>query len=523
MRRSHVGLAGVFALVLFLAACGASGQGPMTWLDRPLDGSRLPLAPVTILAHASDADGVASFEFFIDEDPLGTLPAAGRRLGDATVAWTPTKPGTYTVRARAMDSAGNMGSETTSVVTVGEVVEPSPTARTEGEEREIAFLVQPELIASGDCAVLRWEVAPPADALLNGEVVPPTGEREVCPEETTDYQLLVPEWDQAKTVTLHVERPEQVELGMFLAVDPDAISEGECAALIWEVGAPEEWATLIEGSQVPHAGQQQVCPDTTTTYELLVETPDGVESKTVTLRVTALEEPTPQPTQIPVASPAATSPPGCAGAPVISYFRANPSTITAGQSSTLEWGPVTNGDSDVLVRSVAIEPGLGEVGSPGQRPVSPQTTTVYTLIATGCGGETRQQVTVVVSQAPPPPTGIDLAVTDLYAESLYGPLWVRVTNNGPDTATNASVHLSCQWHERDVVEGIDHQDQMAPMPIPIGSLSPGQTLAFNTDIPVDLQSYRYDVTCSIQVAFNDPNLGNNSHSETLTRDAPGGT
>jgi PKD repeat protein len=523
MSRSVVSFIAVLVMSVLLAACGSAGQGPMAWLDRPLDGSRLPLAPVTILAHASDADGVASFEFFIDEDALATVPAAGGRLGEATVAWTPTKPGTYAVRMRAMDSAGNIGSEATSVVTVGEIVEPSPTARTEAEEREIAFLVQPELIAPGDCAVLRWEVAPPADALLDGEGVPPTGEREVCPEETTDYQLLVPEWNQAKTVTLHVEQPEQVELGMFLAVDPDVISEGECAALIWEVGAPAEWATLIEGSEVPHAGQQQVCPDKTTTYELLVETPDGVESKTVTLQVTALEEPTPQPTQTAVPSPTATSPSGCAGAPVISYFRANPSAITAGQSSTLEWGPVTNGNSDVLVRSVVIEPGLGEVGSPGQRPVSPQSTTVYTLIATGCGGETRQQVTVVVSQAPPLPTGIDLAITDLYAESLHGPLWVRVTNNGPDTATNASVQLSCQWHERDVVEGIDHQDQMGPMPLPIGSLSPGQTLAFNTDIAVDLQSYQYDVTCSIQVAFNDPNLSNNSHSETLTSDAPGGT
>lgn len=35
------------------------------------------------------------------------------------------------------------------------------------------------------------------------------------------------------------------------------------------------------------------------------------------------------------------------------------------------------------------------------------------------------------------------------------------------------------------------------------------------DISVDLHLYQYDVSCSIQVGFNDPNLGNNSYSESF--------
>jgi hypothetical protein len=525
MSRSVISFSAVVVMSVLLAACGAPGQGPMTWLDRPLDGSHLPLGPVTILAHASDTDGVRSFEFSVDGDPLAIVPASGGRLGERTARWTPAEPGTYTVRVRATDSAGNVGSEATSVVTVGEVLTPSPTTPPEADEGEILFFVEPELIPTGGCAVLRWEVLPPADALLNGEGVPPTGEREVCPEETTGYELLVPEREQERTVTLRVERPGEAELGMFLAVDPDAISQGQCAMLIWEVGAPEEWRVLLDGSEVPHFGESEVCPPSTTSYELLVEAPDGPQVRTVTLHVEGGAEPTTpsQPTSTPATAPTATAPPGCGGAPVISYFRANPSTINVGGTSTLEWGRVTNGNSDVLVRSVVIQPGLGEVGSPGQRPVSPQTTTVYTLIATGCGGETRQDVTVVVSQAPPPaPSGIDLAITDLYAQSLYGPLWARITNHGPGTVSNATIQISCPWDRSISGRHLD-SGQWGPIPIPIGNLGPGQTQAFNTDFTLVLPGHQYDITCTIQVPFNDPNMGNNTHSETLTEQNPGGT
>jgi hypothetical protein len=525
MSRSVIWFSAALAMSVLLAACGAPGRGPMAWLDQPLDGSRLPLAPVTILAHAADADGVASFEFFIDQDPLATAPAGGGRLGQATVGWTPADPGTYTVRARAIDSAGNAGSEATSVVTIGRLFEPSPTSAPGREEGEISFFVEPEVIPAGGCAVLRWEVYPPAGALLDGEEVPPTGEREVCPEETTGYQLLVPEREQERTVTLHVEGPGEAELGMFLAVDPDVIPQGQCAMLIWEVGAPDEWGVLLDGSEVSHFGESEVCPPGTTSYELLVETPDGPQVRTVTLHVEGGTEPTApsQPTSTPATVPSPTAPPGCPGAPVISYFRANPSTINAGGTSTLEWGRVTNGNSDVLVRSVVIQPGLGEVGSPGQRPVNPQTTTVYTLIATGCGGERRQEVTVVVSQAPPPsPSGIDLAITDLYAQSLYGPLWARITNHGPGTVNNATIQISCQL-DRFISGRPLGSIPMGPISIPIGNLSPGQTQAFNTDIPLELPGYEYDITCTIQVPFNDPNAGNNTHSETLTKQNPGGT
>ncbi len=523
MRRCGFRLIALLLVALLLASCAAPGQGPRTWLDRPLDGSKHPLGPIIILAHASDADGVASFEFFIDQDPLVDVSAAGGRLGEAAVEWTPTEPGTYTVRARATDSAGNVGSEATSVVTVGDMPEASPTLPPElSEDGELVFFVEPDMIPPGACAVLHWEVHPPAEALLDGEGVPPMGEREVCPEETTTYELLVPERDLARTATLHVEAPPE-EMAIIFVVDPDGIPQGQCAVLRWEVAAPEDWRTLLDGGEVPHFGEREVCPPSTTSYELLVETADGPQVRTVTLHVEAAEEPTipPEPTAQPPAEPTATlptvptptSPPGCPGAPVISSFTASPSTVTAGQSSTLSWGAVTNGNTSQLVGSVVINPGLGEVGSPGSRVVQPATTTTYTMVATGCGGTTTQQVIVVVS---PAVCNADLAITDLRPQTPSGPILGDITNHGPSTITNETLYVYCNYDETDPIEGTSRSDAKGTY-IPVASLSPGQTAQFNTSISL-IPGYQYDFSCKLDwdvMDCVDPAHGNNYYSESF--------
>jgi hypothetical protein len=440
----------------------------MTWLDRPLDGAKLPLAAVTIQAHASDADGVASFQFFVDDAPLVTTSADGGRLGTATVEWSPTEPGTYTIGAQGIDSQGNLGSEATSIITVGELPQVSPTVSPPPEptpggppaEVLINFTADRTELPRGECALLMWTTEGGEVVHLDGGEVPPSGEIEVCPESTTPYTLAV-----------------------YVGVGPPSPPVAE-RDLVITVGEP-----------------QATTPSPTTAVP------------TTTARPTATGVPT---TSTPTTSaPTPTTPSGCPGAPVISSFTASPSTVTAGQSSTLSWGAVTNGNSNVLVASVVINPGLGEVGSPGSHVVSPSSTTTYTLVATGCGGTAQKQVTVTVN---PAVFSADLAITDLYPETLYGPIWVRITNHGPGTV-NHTVQLSCQW-DRTILQRPAGSGQQGPMPIPIGNLSPGQTQAFNTDIPIDLHEYGYDMACSLQVPFNDPNTGNDSYSESFAQQSP---
>ncbi len=76
-------------------------------------------------------------------------------------------------------------------------------------------------------------------------------------------------------------------------------------------------------------------------------------------------------------------------APIIVNFTANPTTINAGQSSTLSW-QVTNADT------VAITT-LGTVALNGSQAVTPATTTTYTLTATHGTQTATAQATVTVN------------------------------------------------------------------------------------------------------------------------------
>jgi len=87
---------------------------------------------------------------------------------------------------------------------------------------------------------------------------------------------------------------------------------------------------------------------------------------------------------------------GCNGTPpavpIINSFLANPSNITAGESSTLSWS-VTG------ATSVTIDNGIGSVALTGTTAVNPTTTTTYTLTATNAAGSVTGSVTVTVGAA----------------------------------------------------------------------------------------------------------------------------
>jgi hypothetical protein len=68
-------------------------------------------------------------------------------------------------------------------------------------------------------------------------------------------------------------------------------------------------------------------------------------------------------------------------------FQSNPSTINAGQSSTLTF-------SVVAASSVQIDHGIGPISASGSKVVAPASTTTYTLTATGPGGTAAAQATV---------------------------------------------------------------------------------------------------------------------------------
>lgn len=89
-------------------------------------------------------------------------------------------------------------------------------------------------------------------------------------------------------------------------------------------------------------------------------------------------------------------PPPPPGAPTLT-LSANPTTITAGQQSTLTW------NSTNTTSCTASNGWTGSKALSGNETVSPAATATYVLSCTGAGGNISQQVTVTVNAVPPPP------------------------------------------------------------------------------------------------------------------------
>jgi hypothetical protein len=136
----------IFILFMFLlsASCAPAfnpipedlPSGPGAWIDAPLDGSTIPLAPYSVVSHASDAGGISSFELKVNGQIVGTDPVEGDQVGQ-TIAhisheWLPPAPGTYLLEVRAANGSGEYGPSAFAKIYVGDIAEtgtPVPAAQ----------------------------------------------------------------------------------------------------------------------------------------------------------------------------------------------------------------------------------------------------------------------------------------------------------------------------------------------------------------------------------------------------------
>jgi len=279
---------------------------------------------------------------------------------------------------------------------------------------------------------------------------------------------------------------------VFLDADRKDIQPGECVTLEWRVEGEGFFGVELNGQPVDAFGHKQVCPPESTVYDLAIDVGNTILRREVTIAVAVTGQPQPPMPPAPPSPPAPGQPPqppqqpqpsspGCPGAPIFTHFEANPSFVVAGQPTTLEWGPVTNGATNELVGSVILTPGnFGEVGSPGSRQVSPTAPTTYTLTATGCGGTATKTVTVSVgppgggswgptpTPSPTPPGGGSWSgppkVTSVVAKanpSNYNGPCPKTVNMSADITTDGPCTVTYRW------ERID------------GATGPVETLVFN--------------------------------------------
>ena len=183
-------------------------------------------------------------------------------------------------------------------------------------------------------------------------------------------------------------------------------------------------------------------------------------------------------------------------APTVASFAANPSTVTAGQATTLSWGAVTDTDT------ITIDQGIGPVTGPVL--VSPLVATTYTLTATGCGGTATYQATVTVN-AP----SANLEPTDLFVDwqSPNTPMMLRIENKFGDNLSNVTIGLDCtmEWYPPGAPGQGNPQSSLTMATSHSITVAWGATTNVNTGLPaVDLLSNSYLVHCTMTaVDFTD--------------------
>lgn len=141
------------------------------------------------------------------------------------------------------------------------------------------------------------------------------------------------------------------------------------------------------------------------------------------------DTPSPLPTQTPLPSPTVEPSTTAAPPPQIDYFQASPTSITAGECATLQWGQV-NGATEAR-----IEPEVGGVATPDSETVCPTETTTYILTATGPGGTTTASTTVTVVGGLPDLTVDSIVfVPDPAVQSESTEVQITIRNIGEGTA-----------------------------------------------------------------------------------------
>lgn len=225
---------GIAILVLFLSACSGAAGGSRIWIDDPLDGERLPEDTVVVYSTSSSQSGVDEVTLYVDgEDVRSDDPAGSGELINHSQPWDPPGPGSYQLQVEMMTGDGETARSRTITLHIGEVTPtgtetftptptetvtttpaftPTPTETpTPVPEVSINFNADSYEISEGECTTLRWKVENAGTVLLNGSGVSPENAREVCPSESTAYQLSATSatGEQSAQLTIEVQAPPQ--------------------------------------------------------------------------------------------------------------------------------------------------------------------------------------------------------------------------------------------------------------------------------------------------------------------------
>jgi hypothetical protein len=285
--------------------------------------------------------------------------AVSATLNGATVAVngsqtvSPTSTTTYTFVAK--NSSGTTATAL-ATVTVGSSSGPPAAGLT----------ANPTTIAAGASSTLTWTTTNAVSADLNGTTVALNGSQAVSPTASTTYRITAhsstgaTDWGQV-LITVTAGGPTA-----GITANPTSIASGGSSTLTWT--STNAVSATLNGATVAVNGSQSVSPTATTTYTFKTT---GSSGATATAQATV----------------AVTSGPPTAG------LSANPTSIAAGNSSTLTWTTTNALSADLNGTTVSLN---------GSQVVSPAVTTTYRITAHGANGTTDWgQLTVNVTPSGP--------------------------------------------------------------------------------------------------------------------------
>lgn len=398
VRRSLV-LPVIFGLLgLVIIACQGvppPSTRPTVIISSPPSGSLYSLGEkVVVQSTATDPLGVVKVSLLVDnvivrEDPSPV--SQGQAQYSLIQTWVADKVGDHTLTVRATNSQG-VTADGGIIITVQNQGGIGPTAI-------IAIATAVPLVTSAPTLAPLATLAPtgnpanPSTAVPPTEVPPPTSPPPCTYTSKFLADLTIPDgtiftpnavftkswrvqntgtcpWNSASLV--FVSGAQLAASGIFPVPETPA---GATADLTIPMSAPSNYGVYAGTWRIRNSSGQ------------LLGTP-----LTVVINV-----PSPATAVPPTHTPVPTSPSGCSGQPNDFTFSSSTTTITVGQSLTLSWTAVTNASE---VRINGGEFSNEGVETPGNRTVSPNSNTSYTLTAKcNNGGQTRKKTVDITVNA----------------------------------------------------------------------------------------------------------------------------
>lgn len=295
---------------------------PEVRIQFPYAGSQLEVGQqVNIQAVATDPDGVIRMEVWANGELVGSSLSAtskGQPTFSASVPWTPSAPGSYTLEIRAYNSKGTSSAPTTlSVNVVGDAISsPTPTPTPESEEptptpEPLANTpIPPGVPKARATDNLNLRSGPGTEYEVVG-YMPSGSEAEIIGrnEEGTWWQVVFA-GAQAWVIGDYVETsntenvpavgtpspPESKDedkvppaIHYFEAVPSGTIAPGKKVKLRWDFSGAEKATLRYDGveEEVTAPAEKEVSPTETTTYKLIVTGKEEQLEKALTVNVEA--------------------------------------------------------------------------------------------------------------------------------------------------------------------------------------------------------------------------------------------